>query len=67
MHLADDIDEAMAMQTRIGPVARAINELEGTVREDALGAARAALQEKITDEGLNLGAACWLVHARGGQ
>lgn len=65
LHLADDIDEAMAMQTRIGPVARAINELEGDARGEALAAARSALEAKMTDEGLNLGAACWLVHAQG--
>lgn len=64
LHLADDLDEAMAMQTRIGPVARAIKELEGETQVQALAAARSALDEKMTDQGLRLGAACWLVHAR---
>ncbi|MFK7896628.1 MAG: class I SAM-dependent methyltransferase [Myxococcota bacterium] len=66
LHLADTIEEAMEMQTRIGPVARAINELEGEVRDQALAAARDALESKMTAGGLNLGAACWLVHAKAG-
>jgi len=43
---------------------RALAELEGEKREQAVSAARAALSAHITEDGLDLGAACRLVYAR---
>lgn len=64
LHVADSLDEAIEFQGRVGPVARAIAELEGEQRQLALDAAREALAGHVTDQGLNLGAAVWLVSAR---
>jgi len=64
VHVGDDLDDAMDSQSRIGPMARALAELEGDAREQAIAAARAALSPHVTENGLDLGAACWLVHAR---
>lgn len=64
LHVADSLDEAIDFQGRVGPVARAIAELQGAKRQQALDAARDALAGHMTDRGLNLGAAVWLVSAR---
>ncbi len=64
VHVADSLDEAMAFQSEIGPAALALAELEGDSRERALAAVRNALSERMTDSGLDLGAATWLVSAR---
>ena len=64
LKLADTLDDAMRFQGEIGPVARALSELEGTQKERALAAARTALAEHLTTDGINLGAAIWLVTAR---
>lgn len=64
VHIGDDLDDAIDSQSRIGPMARALAELEGEQRERAIAAARAALSPYVTESGLDLGAACWLVYAR---
>jgi len=64
VHIGDDLEDAMEAQSRIGPVSRAIKELEGEVQEKALVAVREALVPHVTKAGLDLGAACWLVTAR---
>lgn len=64
LHLADSLDEAVEFQGRIGPVARVLAELEGDAQAKALAAAREALAGHVTSDGVNLGAACWLVTAR---
>ena len=64
LHVGDDLDQAMAFQADIGPVARALAELEGETRAQALAAARAALAKHLGPSGIDLGAACWLVTAR---
>lgn len=64
LHLADDLDDAIRFQGRIGPLARALAELEGDQREAALAAAREALAAHMGPDGLNLGAACWIFTAR---
>ncbi len=61
--LARNLDEAMDFQSRIGPLARGLAEMDEATREQALHAARTALAEHLTDEGLRLGAATWLVTA----
>ncbi|MDP6980371.1 MAG: methyltransferase domain-containing protein [Myxococcota bacterium] len=64
VHIADNLDDAVESQSRIGPMARALAELEGEKRDEAIAAAREALAAHVTDDGLDLGAACWLVYAR---
>lgn len=64
LHVADSLDEAIEFQGRVGPVARALAELEGEPRQAALAAAREALSGHMTDAGLDLAAACWIVTAR---
>lgn len=64
LHVGDDLDQAMAFQKDVGPVARALAELEGETRTRALDAARAALAARLGPSGIDLGAACWLVTAR---
>lgn len=64
LHVGDDLDQAMAFQADVGPVARALAELEGETRDRAIAAARAALAPHVTPKGVDLGAACWLVTAR---
>lgn len=66
LHVGDDLDQAMAFQTDVGPVARALAELEGEPRAKALEAARAALARHVGPGGIDLGAACWIVTARNG-
>jgi SAM-dependent methyltransferase len=64
LHLADDLEEALAFQQQVGPLARALAELDGPTRDEALAAAREALAPHVTEVGLRLGGACWLVSAR---
>ena len=64
LHLGDTLDAAMQAQSEIGPVARALKELEGKQRNDALAAVRAAFELHVTSRGLDLGAAAWLVSAK---
>lgn len=64
LHVGDDLDQAMAFQADIGPVARALAELEGETRTRAIAAAREALAKHLGPTGIDLGAACWLVTAR---
>lgn len=64
LHVGDDLDQALAFQQDIGPVARAMAELEGERRTQAMAAVREALARHVTPRGVDLGAACWLVRAR---
>jgi SAM-dependent methyltransferase len=64
LHLADNLDDGMRFLQEIGPLARAIAELEDDPRDEALAAARESLSEHLGDTGLDLGAACWLVQAQ---
>ncbi len=64
LHIGDTLDDAMAAQSEIGPAARALAELDGDERDAALAAAREALAPHISDNGINLGAAAWIVSAR---
>ena len=66
LHLADDLDGAIAFQTRIGPLSRVLAELQGDRRDDALAAARDALKAHVGPDGVRMGAAAWLVTARAG-
>ena len=67
IHLGRDLDEAMDFQRDVGPVARALAELEGDALERAIRLAREALAPHVTEKGLDLGAACWIATARVGR
>jgi hypothetical protein len=64
LKVADTLDEAMLMQGQVGPAARAIAELSGDNLKKALAALRHALEDYMSDDGLWLGSATWLVQAR---
>ena len=64
LRLAGDLDEALEFQMEIGPLARVMAELDGEARAAALDAARTALAAHLDDDGLRLGATCWIVTAR---
>lgn len=64
LNLGATLDEAIALQGEIGPMARVLAELEDQHRDEALAAARQALEAHLTDSGVLLNAACWLVSAR---
>lgn len=63
LHLADTVDDALARLAEIGPLARALKELEGAPREEAQSIARRTLEAELGADGIHLGAACWLVRA----
>ena len=63
LHIADTLEAAIESQKSIGPLARALAELEGNAQREALAAATEALRDKMTPAGLDLGASCWLVQA----
>jgi SAM-dependent methyltransferase len=66
LKVADDLEGALDFMARVGPMSRAMTELEGRARDDALEAVRAALAPHLGPDGLRLDAACWLVNARAG-
>ena len=61
--MGEDADQALALQTRVGPAARVMAELDGEVREQALAAARSALAAHQGHNGIHLDAAVWIVSA----
>lgn len=63
LHLGDDLDMAVRFQGEIGPIARILAELDGAEKEQALTAVREALADHLSADGLDLGAATWLVSA----
>ncbi len=65
LFLGGTMDEVMHLQTRIGPLSRVLGELPEERRNDALRAAEAAFATHITDQGIRLGGAIWLVSAVG--
>ncbi len=64
LHVGDSLDSAIALLQQVGPLSRALAELEGADRDQAIAAARAALEPHVTADGLNLGSATWIVRAR---
>ena len=63
LRVGGTVEEAMYFQGRIGPLARAFAELDEETRAQANDAVRAALNEYVTDEGVFLRSAAWLVSA----
>jgi SAM-dependent methyltransferase len=64
VHIAENLEDAIYFQTQIGPAANAVAVLKGKERQSALNAVRQIYRPHITDDGLNLGAAVWIVSAR---
>lgn len=64
VHLGDSLDEVMAFLQEIGPLSRALAELDERTRGQALASVRGALEAHVTAAGLSLDGACHLVTAR---
>lgn len=64
VRLGDTLDDAMAFLQQIGPLSRALADVDEQTRRQALAAVREALESHVTAEGLCLGGACHLVTAR---
>lgn len=64
MKVGNTVDEAIESQSQVGPLSRALSELSGEPRAQALAAVREEFERIIGPEGLILGAAAWLVSAR---
>lgn len=65
LHLADSLEAGLAFMQEIGPLARALAEIDDAARGKALEAVRAALEPRVVNGGLYLGGACHIVTARG--
>ena len=66
LHLGDDLEAAMQASGEVGPVARVLAELSGDTKQQALAAVREAFAPHVTERGLDLGCAAWLVSANAG-
>ena len=64
LKVGDGVEDALTFQQKIGPLARGLAALEEDERARAMDAARGALEPHVTDQGIWLGAACWLVSAK---
>lgn len=67
LHIADDVDTALESLSEVGPLARALTELTGDALAEAMQIARDTLQQHATSDGLDLGAAVWMVSADKGD
>lgn len=61
---ANAVADATEFSTNIGPASRLLAEADPGTKARAIDAIRDALAEKRTSRGIELAAACWLVHAR---
>lgn len=66
LHVADDVEGALDFMQQVGPLSRALADLDEQTAPRALDTVRQALASHATSAGLDLGAACWLVCARSG-
>ncbi len=62
--VGETLEDAMTFQGRIGPVSQVLAELDDAARDEALNAARAALEPFAGPQGVRLESACWMVHGR---
>ena len=62
--MADTLAEAVQFQSRVGPAARVMSELEGDQCAQALAAVEEALRPFDEGSGLHLDSAVWLVSAK---
>ena len=58
------IDEALLFTQRVGPLSRPLAALEGEDKAKAVDALRALLASNAGDDGIRLGARCWVVTGR---
>ena len=65
LRLADDLDQAIAALSEVGPLARGLAQLDEATQAKAIHAAREAIAPYLSDNGLWLGSAVWLVRALG--
>ena len=63
LKVGDSVEDAMYVQGRIGPMARALAELSEDARQNAMQAVREALSQYETERGVWLKSAGWLVSA----
>jgi SAM-dependent methyltransferase len=63
LRVGSTVEEAIQLQRRIGPLSRAMAELDEATQVQANEAAHAALSEYLTDDGVVLRSAAWLVSA----
>lgn len=62
--LGNDVDELMQFQTRVGPLAGLLETADKETGRQAFEAVKNAMLSQMSDGGLSLGAAAWLVTAR---
>ena len=62
--LGGSLDQAVEFQSRIGPLSRALKELEEGPREAALAAVRKTLEPWVSDAGVSAPGKVWFVSAR---
>lgn len=65
MHLGALDDAAFLTTFVIGPMSRALENADESLRRRAFEAIKSALAHHVADEGVTLGMACWLVGAQG--
>jgi ubiquinone/menaquinone biosynthesis C-methylase UbiE len=63
LRVGSSVEEAIHFQSRIGPLARAVAELDEATRAQANEAVHAALTEHLGEDGVVLRSAAWLVSA----
>lgn len=66
VQVAPSIEEAIAFQLDIGPASRALRAMDGRDAEEALDAIRQALEPFVTDQGVEMQGAVWLIRAAKG-
>ena len=63
MVIGETVDEVMVFQSRIGPLSGLLESLDDTRAAEATQAVREVFENALTDEGVVMGAAAWLVTA----
>ncbi len=66
LRVGSTVEEAMHFQSRIGPLARVMSELDEATRAKANEAVHAAVSDFLTEDGVVLRSAAWLVSAING-
>ncbi len=64
--VGNTVEEAVAFQSRVGPLALALSELDEAEQARAREVASEALAPYAGPDGVRLGSACWVVHAARG-
>ena len=61
--LGHDVDSALEMVCEVGPLSRSLASLDPATRARIVAVVREPLQTALTNGGVSLGAACWIVQA----